>query len=87
MTIERAIEILNPEHREHYDSIEIVEEACRMGMNALEKQIPKKPTEYDSVPHARCPHCTIGVRVYCDSAKVPFCQWCGQALDWGDNDD
>lgn len=37
MTIERAIEILNPEHREHYDSIETVNEACQMGMKALEK--------------------------------------------------
>ena len=41
MTVERAIEILNPEHREHYESIEPVNEACRMGMKALEKQIPK----------------------------------------------
>jgi hypothetical protein len=32
MATERAIEILNPEHREHYDSIETVNEACRMGM-------------------------------------------------------
>jgi hypothetical protein len=37
MTTERAIEILNPEHREHYDSIETVNEACRMGMEALER--------------------------------------------------
>lgn len=37
MTIERAIEILNPEHREHYDSIETVNEACRMGMEALRR--------------------------------------------------
>ena len=37
MTIERAIEILDPEHREHYDSIEPVNEACRMGMNALKE--------------------------------------------------
>ena len=42
MRTERAIEILNPEHREHYESIEPVNEACRMGMKALEKQIPKK---------------------------------------------
>ncbi|MCD8008469.1 MAG: DUF551 domain-containing protein [Clostridiales bacterium] len=35
MTIDRAIEILDPEHREHYDSIETVNEACRMGMEAL----------------------------------------------------
>lgn len=37
MTIERAIEILDPEHREHYDSIEPVNEACRMGMDALKE--------------------------------------------------
>lgn len=32
MTIDRAIEILDPEHREHYESIDPVNEACRMGM-------------------------------------------------------
>lgn len=37
MTIDRAIEILNPEHREHYDGMEEVNEACRMGMEALER--------------------------------------------------
>ncbi len=37
MTIDRAIEILNPEHREHYESIDPVVEACRMGMEALER--------------------------------------------------
>ena len=35
MTIERAIEILDPTHREHYDSIDVVNEACKMGMEAL----------------------------------------------------
>ena len=35
MTIERAIEILDPEHRERYDGLEEVNEACRMGMEAL----------------------------------------------------
>lgn len=38
MTIDRAIEILNPEHREHYDGLNEVNEACRMGMEALERQ-------------------------------------------------
>lgn len=37
MDIKRAIEILDPEHREHYESIEVVNEACRMGMEALRK--------------------------------------------------
>lgn len=37
MTIDRAIEILNPEHRENYDGMAEVNEACRMGMEALER--------------------------------------------------
>lgn len=37
MTIARAIEILDPEHREHYDGMGEVNEACRMGMEALER--------------------------------------------------
>ena len=36
MTIDRAIEILDPEHREHYDGMDEVNEACRMGMEALQ---------------------------------------------------
>lgn len=35
MTIDRAIEILDPEHRENYDGMDEVNEACRMGMEAL----------------------------------------------------
>lgn len=56
MTIDRAIEILNPEHRENYDGLDEVNEACRMGMEALERtrwipcseRIPKtcKDTSY-----------------------------------------
>lgn len=37
MTIDRAIEILNPEHRENYDGMDEVNEAFRMGMEALER--------------------------------------------------
>lgn len=38
MTIDRAIEILDPTHRECYGDIETVNEACRMGMEALKRQ-------------------------------------------------
>ena len=37
MTPERAIEILDPEHREHYESIKPVNEACRIGMEAIRR--------------------------------------------------
>lgn len=35
MEISREIEILDPAHRERYESIDPVNEACRMGMEAL----------------------------------------------------
>ena len=38
MTNDRACEILDPEHREHYDSIDPVNEACRMAISALRAQ-------------------------------------------------
>ena len=82
MTLERAMEILNPEHREHYDSIETVNEACRMGMQALEKQIPKKreikitgTTGWNT--RTFCPVCKNEV------LEQKYCVHCGQALDWG----
>lgn len=37
MTDERAMEILDPEHREHYESIEPVEEACCIGIKAIKR--------------------------------------------------
>ena len=81
MTLERAMEILNPEHREWYDSIETVNEACKMGMQALEKQIPKKPeikisgtTGWNTTTY--CPACRGEV------LKSKYCVHCGQALDW-----
>lgn len=40
---ERAAEILDPNHREHYDSIEPVNEACRMGRAAILRSIPRSP--------------------------------------------
>lgn len=57
MTIDRAIEILDPEHREHYDGMDEVNEACRMGMEALERTrwIPCR----ERLPHdvSRCLVC------------------------------
>ena len=70
MTIDRAIEILDPEHRENYESIEPVEEACRMGMEALKRRKPTKP-----INNWDCPYCHIPVNGY------NFCPNCGQAID------
>ena len=48
MENERAIEILDPEHREAYESLEPVNEACRMGVEALRRRVPESP--YEGMP-------------------------------------
>ena len=53
----------------------------------LEKQIPKKPVNYDSVPHSRCPVCNNAVKVFEDAHEHHYCLYCGQALDWRDEDE
>lgn len=50
---------------------------------ALDKQKPMVPEgDFDSVPHYRCPTCNSAVVTYRDDPHNPYCQWCGQALDW-----
>lgn len=57
-------------------------EAFEVAIDALEKQIPKKPYNLDSVPCNRCPACYDAVRVYTHGTKLHHCPWCGQALNW-----
>lgn len=82
MTYEWAAEILDPEHLENY-SIKTVKEACRMGMDALKKQIPAKVDLWENSQFGNCPYCheivyrpALFKRVYCFK--------CGQALNWDD---
>lgn len=82
MTYERASEILDPEHRENYDSIETVKEACRMGMDALKKQIPIRPKLLDEANFG-CPACGRWTPIPLTS-KVTYCHLRGQALNWED---
>ena len=63
MTIDRAIEILDPEHREVYDSIETVNEACRMGMEAL-KRTRWIPVEEENPPEGELILCSDGNVVF-----------------------
>lgn len=88
MTIERAIEILDPEHREHYESIEPVEEACRMGMKTLWLRIPRTPYPDGDKDILACSNCGSGEYLYNEDGAVnAFCGQCGQAIDWSENND
>ena len=56
-------------------------EAFQMAINALEKQIPKKPEEMDCIGFDTlvCPKCKMALYLY-----EPYCDNCGQAIDWSD---
>lgn len=55
-------------------------------LHALDKQIPKKPTnlrgfgKYSTVI-GTCPICGGG-----NNSEYPYCGFCGQALDWGNEE-
>ena len=56
--------------------------AFGMAIDALEKQVPKKPIEkfqvpYDSLECGLCHSCNEGV-----NSDMDFCSVCGQAIDW-----
>ena len=58
--------------------------AKEMAIEALEKQIPKKPIEGATFKHiGKCPDCrqTISTR-----SAFRNCQYCGQKIDWGNEE-
>ena len=60
-----------------------IDAACDMAINALEKQIPKKPKERDCIGFNTlvCPVCKGALYLY-----EPYCDNCGQAIDWSDEE-
>ena len=69
-------------------------EAIDMAIQALEKQIPKKPIEYEDKFYA-CPICKnvllhkwkkYNTELMDKSNGLPYCLCCGQKLDWSDEE-
>lgn len=92
MTAEEAIEILHPDTTtqtllriEYYGGFkEAVDDACLVACEALEKQIPKKPTR-GKYGHTECACCGWVAESFCgDLEQYPFCPNCGQAIYWED---
>ena len=65
-------------------------EAIDMAIQALEKQIPKKPMmAYDDKVDSNwcsCPICANGIGWEIPARKIKFCWECGQRLDFGDDE-
>ena len=85
MTYEEAIKNINALNavcgqKDLYD--DEFESALSLAIEALEKQIPKKPTT-GKYGHTECACCGWVVESFCgDLEQYPFCPNCGQAIDW-----
>lgn len=80
MKYEEAIKILDEFGGSCSIDLEYV--AAHIAIEALEKQIPKKPHKclYPKIiKNGVCPHC---LQTEDDSAN--YCRACGQALDWSE---
>ena len=82
MTYEEAIKLLNSVTT--YDFDRYTTYAITLAIEALDKQIPKKPIEKfafsDDIGAGLCPFCNEGV-----NEEMNFCSYCGQAIDWEEN--
>lgn len=93
MTIQRAFEIIKNEMP--YES-GVISEALNMVENTVEKQIPKKliidnrNIHYVDYKDYLCPCCKKRIITKIDGdfiagRKSYYCDNCGQALDWSEN--
>ena len=86
MTATEAIEILKEEH-DYAQLLSYVNQALETAIEALKKQIPKKPLNpcgryYRKAKGGNCPICGAGT----NSVTYTYCRKCGQALDWSEEE-
>lgn len=86
MTTEEAIKLLHPDTTKETllgygkeEAIKLIEEACIVACEYMEKQIPKKPLSYDDCEKFII-KCTCGK---CTDTRFfhGYCTWCGQKLE------
>lgn len=65
-------------------------DGCRAGIEALEKQIPKRPIVYKNRDYFvtcyvyECPNCKSEIREDAVIEEYEYCIDCGQAIDWSE---
>ena len=96
MTIEKAIEQLEDLikdresfcHRDDFDEVFLQDiEALKVGISALEKQIPKKVVNF-MLNDGKLIKVFKGICPYCQCIVTnEYCSRCGQAFDWSDENE
>ena len=81
MTYEEAIEYITERYVTMSMCLSLDEcrkhnKAISMAIDALEKQIPKKPK------NTKCQSCNHYIPMVVRDRKMRFCPFCGQKIDW-----
>lgn len=92
MTEEQAREILLREIDKYWGSSKYrnaltidLEKAITMGVNALDKMIPKKPIKaQEHIRYAMCYVCPNCGKTFSGTGIANYCYHCGQKLDWSE---
>lgn len=97
MTAKKAIEQLNSlmndreshVHRDDFDEVFLQDiEALKVGISALEKQMPKKVLNLMLNSDGKTTKVFKGICPYCKCiVNNEYCSRCGQALDWSDENE
>lgn len=93
-TIGFATSFSNPQGIPLNTTKEELAEAMRIAIQALEKQIPKKPIRHAVWEDFKCPACgsteirpyDTEYREYDKDCEFEYCSDCGQKLDWSDEE-
>lgn len=88
MKPQEAIEFINNEMQIDVrfctdEMITKTQEAFKLAISALEKQIPQKVVQ-ERITEALKPNCCPVCNNRHYEILVPYCRFCGQALDWSD---
>lgn len=88
MTNERALEYCLRYTEARDGSVLVPYELLRTCAEALDKQIPKKPTLYDDgrFRYYKC-QCGDCLAFRDEVPGLPYCLSCGQAIDWSSDEE
>ena len=88
MTENEAIKLIENDLKLHSKDLSSkYKNGLRMAINALEKQMTKKLINTCQYVSGCCPNCKKYISDWLEYNKFMCCPYCGQRIDWSDEDD
>ena len=85
MTENEAIKLIENDLKLHSKDLSSkYKNGLRMAIQALEKQMPKKPINTCQYVSGCCPNCKKYISDWLEYNEFMCCPYCGQKLDWNE---